>query len=65
MPSDEVVLFCKSSVRAAQTYVALYNAGYRNLKVYDGAWLEWAKDKMPVYKPETSKPVIAVEQDNS
>jgi len=65
MPSDEVVMFCKSSVRAAQTYVALYNAGYRNLKVYDGAWLQWSKDKMPVYKPETNKPEIAVDQDNS
>lgn len=38
----QVIMYCKTSVRAAQTYLALYNAGYRNLKVYDGAWLEWS-----------------------
>ena len=53
MPEDTVVMFCKSSIRAAQTWVALYNAGYRNLKIYDGAWLEWSSDdSLPVYKPE-------------
>lgn len=36
-----IIMYCKTSVRAAQTYLALYNAGYRNMKVYDGAWLEW------------------------
>ena len=53
MPEDTVIMFCKSSIRAAQTFAALYNAGYRNLKVYDGAWLEWSSDSsLPVYVPE-------------
>lgn len=53
MPEDTIVMFCKSSIRATQTWAALYNAGYRNLKIYDGAWLEWsADDSLPVYKPE-------------
>ena len=53
MPEDTIIMFCKSSIRAAQSYAALYNAGYRNLKVYDGAWLEWSADStLPVYKPE-------------
>ena len=44
-----VIMYCKTSVRGAETYLALYNAGYRNLKLYDGAWLEWSSDKsLPV-----------------
>jgi thiosulfate/3-mercaptopyruvate sulfurtransferase len=51
--NDEIVMFCKTSIRAAQTYLVLYNAGYRNLKLYDGAWLEWTANPMnPVYIPE-------------
>ena len=39
----------------AQTYLALYNAGYRDLKLYDGAWVEWSANPMnPVYKPEVA-----------
>ena len=65
MPEDNIVMFCKSSVRAANTYATLYNAGYRNLKVYDGAWLEWSAEKMPIYKPETEVSVTVTQQDNS
>ncbi len=51
---DTVIMFCKTSVRGAQTYLALYDAGYRNLKLYDGAWLEWsASPANPVFKPES------------
>ncbi len=53
MPEDEIIIFCKSSIRAAETWAALYNAGYRNIKIYDGAWLEWGSDEsLPVYVPE-------------
>jgi len=41
MPEDKIILFCKSSVRAAQTYTALKNAGYQDVRIYDGAWLEY------------------------
>ncbi|MEA1910716.1 MAG: rhodanese-like domain-containing protein, partial [Spirochaetota bacterium] len=52
--NDTVIMFCKTSIRGAQTYLALYNAGYRNLKLYDGAWVEWsASPANPVFKPET------------
>jgi len=48
-------MYCKTSIRAAQTFLAMYNAGYRNLKIYDGAWLEWTKNPMnPVFVPDTS-----------
>lgn len=41
-PSKTIILFCKTSIRASESYLALYNAGFRNLKLYDGAWLEWS-----------------------
>jgi len=55
--TDEIVLYCKSSFRATQTLALLEEAGYENVKVYDGAWIEWeamggesntADDKAPV-----------------
>jgi len=64
-PDSEIVLFCKSSVRAANSYVTLYNAGYRNLKVYDGAWLEWVNEKLPVYKPDVKVKATVTQADNS
>ncbi|MGH4117856.1 sulfurtransferase [Clostridium sp.] len=53
---NNVIMYCKTSIRGAQTYLALYNAGYRNLKLYDGAWAEWSsKGALPVQKPETNE----------
>ncbi len=50
---NEVAIYCKTSIRGAQTYLTLYNAGYRHLKLYDGAWVEWTSNPMnPVYIPE-------------
>jgi len=65
-PDETVIMFCKTSIRGAQTHLALYNAGYRNLKLYDGAWVEWSsKPSLPVQKPEeTGVPVPSV-QDGS
>ena len=31
-------------MRAATTFLRLYDAGYRNMKVYDGAYLEWSSN---------------------
>ena len=54
-PEKTVIMYCKTSIRAAQTYLALYNAGYRELKIYDGAWLEWSADSsLPVEMPDGS-----------
>ncbi len=43
---NTAILFCKTSIRGAQTYLALYNAGYRDLKLYDAAWIEWSGNPM-------------------
>ena len=51
-PSNTVIMYCKTSIRGAETYLALYNAGFRNLKLYDGAWSEWSADPSnPVQTP--------------
>lgn len=41
-PCREVVVYCRSGMRAAHTYVALKHAGYRNVRLYDGSWQEWS-----------------------
>lgn len=38
---DTIILYCKTSFRATQTAALLQEAGYKTIKVYDGAWLEW------------------------
>lgn len=49
---NEVILYCRTSMRAAVSFLRLYDAGYRNLKIYDGAWLEWtASGANPVDAP--------------
>ncbi|MDY7027603.1 MAG: rhodanese-like domain-containing protein [Spirochaetota bacterium] len=65
-PDDTVMMFCKTSIRGAQTYLALYNAGYRNLKLYDGAWVEWSsKPSLPVQTPEQAGGPVPSVQDGS
>lgn len=64
-PSDTIIIYCKTSIRGAQTYLALYNAGYRNLKLYDGAWLEYSSyESLPVQLPEKTE-VAPTAQDQS
>ena len=57
---DTVILFCRSGIRATQTLLALYNAGYTNVKLYDGSMLEWTLDESrPVDAPEGVAPADA------
>jgi thiosulfate/3-mercaptopyruvate sulfurtransferase len=59
---DIIILYCKSSFRATQTALLLNEAGFENVKVYDGAWLEWSAGDMPTQKQE-NKPLSS--QDGS
>jgi len=43
-PENNVILYCQTSMRAAAVFLRLYDAGYRNLKIYDGAYLEWSQN---------------------
>ena len=54
---DAIIIYCKSSFRAAQTFAVLQEAGYTNLKIYDGAMLEWEQMGAPATPVEQSAPV--------
>ena len=41
-PSDEVVAYCRSGMRAAHTYIVLRHAGFPRVRLYDGSWQEWS-----------------------
>jgi len=41
-PSDEVVVYCRSGMRAAHTWVVLRQAGFDRVRLYDGSWQEWS-----------------------
>ena len=44
-PDKTVIIYCKTSVRAAIEFAALNSIlGYENVKVYDGAFVEWSSD---------------------
>jgi thiosulfate/3-mercaptopyruvate sulfurtransferase len=63
---NTMIMYCKTSVRGAETFVALYNAGYRNLKIYDGAYLEWSSDsQLPIQRPEGEEAIEFNQQDAS
>lgn len=51
-PEDEIIIYCQTSMRAAPVFVQLYEAGYRNIRIYDGAYLEWSSNSdNPVEMP--------------
>lgn len=43
-PHDNIYIYCFKGARASNTYVALKNAGFENVKVYFGSWNEWSRD---------------------
>jgi len=46
------IVSCGSGVSASGSYLALLEAGFSDVAVYDGSWLEWSHDDLPtVPKP--------------
>jgi thiosulfate/3-mercaptopyruvate sulfurtransferase len=43
-PSTETILYCGGGVSASLVFLALDDAGFKNLRVYDGSWAEWSID---------------------
>lgn len=41
-PSDDVIVYCRTGMRAAHTYLVLRNAGFPRVRLYDGSWQEWS-----------------------
>ena len=46
-PSDPVVAYCRSGVRASLAYLSMQQAGY-NVRLYDGSYAEWMDSGNPV-----------------
>jgi thiosulfate/3-mercaptopyruvate sulfurtransferase len=51
-PHKRTVVSCGSGVGAAGAWLALKEAGFDDVAVYDGSWMEWSHDGLPtVPKP--------------
>lgn len=56
-PDSTVYIYCFKGARAANTYVALKEAGVKNVRVYFGSWNEWSRD--PSLPIESGHPELA------
>lgn len=53
--ATRTVVTCGSGVSASGSFVALLAAGFTDVAVYDGSWMEWSHDGLPtVAKPSGS-----------
>ena len=53
---DTVYLYCFKGARASNTFLALRQAGFSDVRMYFGSWNEWSRDdSLPI---ETAAPVI-------
>jgi thiosulfate/3-mercaptopyruvate sulfurtransferase len=56
-PGDTVYLYCFKGARASNTFLALKQAGFSDVRMYFGSWNEWSRDaSLPI---ETGLPVAA------
>ncbi len=44
------ILTCGSGVSASGAYIALLAAGFTDVAVYDGSWMEWSHDRLPTVR---------------
>jgi thiosulfate/3-mercaptopyruvate sulfurtransferase len=51
--SMRTITSCGSGVGASGAYVALLEAGFSNVAVYDGSWMEWSHDELPTVPKKT------------
>ena len=53
---DTVYLYCFKGARASNTFLALKQAGFSDVRMYFGSWNEWSRDNaLPI---ETAVPII-------
>ncbi|HTV73884.1 MAG TPA: sulfurtransferase [Candidatus Acidoferrales bacterium] len=50
------IVSCGSGVSASGSYLALLEAGFTDLAVYDGSWMEWSHDGLPTVVKSSSVP---------
>jgi thiosulfate/3-mercaptopyruvate sulfurtransferase len=46
-PGARTIVSCGSGVSASGSWIALRAAGFHDIAVYDGSWLEWEHDGLP------------------
>ncbi|MFQ5804103.1 MAG: sulfurtransferase [Candidatus Methylomirabilales bacterium] len=50
-PDKEVVVYCRTGMRASHTYFLLRLLGYPRVRLYDGSYVEWSADAtLPVVR---------------
>jgi thiosulfate/3-mercaptopyruvate sulfurtransferase len=55
--TDTVVLYCFKGARASNTFLALKQAGFTDVRMYFGSWNEWSRD--PALPIDTAAPVLS------
>jgi thiosulfate/3-mercaptopyruvate sulfurtransferase len=51
-PDSTVYVYCFKGARASNTYVALKEAGVKDVRMYFGSWNEWSRDpSLPIEPP--------------
>ncbi|HCY17530.1 MAG: thiosulfate sulfurtransferase [Curvibacter sp. GWA2_64_110] len=66
-PDDTVYLYCFKGARASNTFLALKQAGFKDVRMYFGSWNEWSRDDtlpietgLPTVKPSWTQPSLAL-----
>lgn len=57
-PDNELAFYCGTGWRASIPFLIMYEAGYKNMSMYDGGWFQWQMNKdLPVQvgDPKTGK----------
>ena len=60
-PNTPVYLYCFKGARASNTFLALKNAGVKDVRMYFGSWNEWSRDpSLPIEEglPVDAKPMV-------
>lgn len=53
-PQKRTIVSCGSGVGASGAYLALLEAGFSDVAVYDGSWMEWSHLGLPTVPKKTS-----------
>ena len=60
-PDSTVNIYCFKGARASNTFVALNEAGIKDVKIYFASWNEWSRDmSLPIEEglPDPSRPAV-------
>ncbi|NMM10611.1 MAG: sulfurtransferase [Polaromonas sp.] len=57
LPDNTVYLYCFKGARASNTFLALKQAGFKDVRMYFGSWNEWSRD--PALPIETGLPTAS------